>query len=115
MAMRKSSIVIYTTSCPRCERCYLIFRNIGKSERAAYRLSGATDNCPAQRVISARPDSVPVWSRRLEFDASPEQILDPLKVRIGILQCPYSVDGVHNPDAAVALSRAVNDWQIDEC
>jgi predicted TIM-barrel fold metal-dependent hydrolase len=24
------------------------------------------------------------------------------------------VDGVHNPDAAVALSRAVNDWQIEE-
>jgi predicted TIM-barrel fold metal-dependent hydrolase len=78
--------------------------------------SGATDNWyPASASISAHPDSRPAAGPAgSSLTLLREQILDPLKVRIGILQCPYSVDGVHNPDAAVALSRAVNDWQIEE-
>ncbi|CAA9237436.1 MAG: amidohydrolase 2 [uncultured Chloroflexi bacterium] len=42
------------------------------------------------------------------------QLLDPLHVALGILCCTYEVDSIHNPDAAVVLARAVNDWQIAE-
>jgi predicted TIM-barrel fold metal-dependent hydrolase len=78
--------------------------------------TGATDSWyPGSAEISARPGSRPpdgpAGSRLALLQ---EQVLDPGKVCVGILQCAYSVDGVHNPDAAVALSRAVNDWQIDE-
>jgi uncharacterized protein len=35
-------------------------------------------------------------------------------VDVGILLCTFAVDSLHNPDQAVALARAVNDWQIAE-
>jgi predicted TIM-barrel fold metal-dependent hydrolase len=41
-------------------------------------------------------------------------VLDPLGIEAGILCCAYEVDSIHNPDAAAALARAVNDWQIAE-
>lgn len=31
-----------------------------------------------------------------------------------ILNCIYAIDGLHNPDAAIALAGAVNDWLIAE-
>jgi hypothetical protein len=31
-----------------------------------------------------------------------------------VLCCAYAIDSIHNPDAAVALARACNDWQIAE-
>jgi predicted TIM-barrel fold metal-dependent hydrolase len=42
-----------------------------------------------------------------------EQLLDPLGVEIAILSCDYGIESIRNPDAAVALSHAVNDWQIE--
>ena len=35
-------------------------------------------------------------------------------VEAAVLCSPYPVDSLHNPDAAVAFARAVNDWQIAE-
>jgi predicted TIM-barrel fold metal-dependent hydrolase len=35
-------------------------------------------------------------------------------VEVGILNCLYAVDSIHNPDSAMAMSRAVNDWQAAE-
>lgn len=43
-----------------------------------------------------------------------EHVLDPLEAEVGILTCVYAVDSIKNPDAAVAVSAAVNDWQIEE-
>jgi len=43
-----------------------------------------------------------------------EQLLDATGVAAAILCSPYSVDGLHHPDAAVAFASAVNDWQIAE-
>jgi uncharacterized protein len=40
--------------------------------------------------------------------------LDPLSLEHAILNCLYAIDSLHNPDAAVALASAVNDWQIAE-
>jgi predicted TIM-barrel fold metal-dependent hydrolase len=31
-----------------------------------------------------------------------------------ILNCAYAIDGLHNPDAAIAFAAAVNDWLIAE-
>jgi predicted TIM-barrel fold metal-dependent hydrolase len=43
-----------------------------------------------------------------------QQTLDAWGAEIGILNCAYAVESIHNPDAAVAMARAVNDWQIAE-
>jgi len=43
-----------------------------------------------------------------------EQVLDPTGVDYAVLNCLYAIDSLHNPDAAVALASAVNDWQIAE-
>ncbi len=40
--------------------------------------------------------------------------LDPSGVDIAILNCMYAIDTLNNPDAAVAMAAAVNDWQIDQ-
>lgn len=39
--------------------------------------------------------------------------LDESGAEIGLLNCLYAVDSVHNPYAASALAAAVNDWQIE--
>jgi predicted TIM-barrel fold metal-dependent hydrolase len=43
-----------------------------------------------------------------------ERVLDAGGVACGILNCTYAVDGLHNPAQAVAMARAVNDWQVAE-
>lgn len=42
------------------------------------------------------------------------QVLDPLGAELAILSCDYGVESVRNPDAAAALARAVNEWQVAE-
>lgn len=49
----------------------------------------------------ARPADV----RRMQAD-----VLDATRVQHGILHCTYAVDGLHNPDQAIAVARATNDW-----
>jgi len=70
---------------------------------------------PRKAPTTARPGSTP--DRRpagSDLGLLRSQVLDPQAVEIGVLCCAYEVDSLHNPDAAVALSRAVNDWQIAE-
>jgi predicted TIM-barrel fold metal-dependent hydrolase len=43
-----------------------------------------------------------------------EQVLGPWGVEVGILNCAYSIDSLHNPDTAAAIAAAVNDWLIAE-
>src|SRR5581483_1523343 len=43
-----------------------------------------------------------------------DELLDPTGAELAILNCLYAVDSLNNPDAAVALSSAVNDWLINE-
>jgi len=77
---------------------------------------GAVDLAyPKNAPTSARPDAAPPHGPPgSDLDLLRSQVLDPLEVRLGILCCAYAIDSIHNPDAAVALSRAVNDWQIAE-
>jgi len=71
---------------------------------------------PRNAPTTARPGSLPEDGRPAGSDLEllRRQVLDPLGVEIGLLCCAYAVDSLHNPDAAVALARAVNDWQIAE-
>jgi len=43
-----------------------------------------------------------------------EQLLDPLNMEIGILNCLYRVAEQLNDEFSAALARAVNDWQMAE-
>jgi predicted TIM-barrel fold metal-dependent hydrolase len=43
-----------------------------------------------------------------------QHVLDPWGTRIGIVNCAYAVDSLHNPDTAAAMAAAVNDWLIAE-
>ena len=78
---------------------------------------GATDSAyPKNAPTTARSDAVPseggVAGSRL--DLLQEQILDPHKVELAVLACTYAIDSLRNPDAAIALASAVNDWQVAE-
>ncbi len=48
------------------------------------------------------------------LDLIREHVLDPWNVEVGILNCAYAVDSIHNPDSAAAMASAANDWQIAE-
>src|SRR5258708_4690095 len=50
----------------------------------------------------------------LDLDHLRRNALDPWQTQIGILNCAYAVESLHNPDAAAALASAVNDWQRAE-
>ena len=43
-----------------------------------------------------------------------QQALDPWGSQLAILSCSYAVESIHNPDADLAIARAVNDWLIAE-
>jgi predicted TIM-barrel fold metal-dependent hydrolase len=53
------------------------------------------------REAAALPTSV---------DVVREHVLDADDVEIGILNCAYAVDSLHNPDTAATMAAAVNDW-----
>ena len=77
---------------------------------------GAIDSAyPKSAPTSARPGSAPSSGPAgSDLGLLRSQILAPRGVQLGILCCAYAIDSIHNPDAAVALSRAVNDWQVAE-
>lgn len=76
----------------------------------------AESSYPRNAPTTARPGSLPPDGNPPGSDLGllRQQVLDPLGVDVGILCCSYAIDSLHNPDAAVALARAVNDWQIAE-
>lgn len=43
-----------------------------------------------------------------------EQALDPWGTSAAIVNCVYGIDGLRNPDVAVALASAVNDWLAEQ-
>jgi predicted TIM-barrel fold metal-dependent hydrolase len=71
---------------------------------------------PPGAPVAARPGSRPADGTPAGSSLSllQEQVLDPTAVDYAILNCLYAIDSLHNPDAAVALASAVNDWQIAE-
>jgi predicted TIM-barrel fold metal-dependent hydrolase len=70
-------------------------------------------------VDTAYPPHAPTTSRSetpvpTSVDVVREQVLDPWATEIGILNCSYAVDSLHNPDTAAAMAGAVNDWLVAE-
>jgi predicted TIM-barrel fold metal-dependent hydrolase len=66
---------------------------------------------PLSSIPGARPAGGPPGS---DPDLLRRQLLDPWGVTTAITHCTYGVDGIHNPDWAVAMARALNDWQRAE-
>lgn len=71
----------------------------------------AYPRAPTSARAGSRPANGPAGS---DLGLLREHVLDAWGVERAILNCAYAVDSVHNPDADVALARAVNDWQIAE-
>jgi predicted TIM-barrel fold metal-dependent hydrolase len=69
---------------------------------------------PRGAATSARPDATPPEGGPPGSSLAllQEQVLDAWNVEIGILNCAYAIESLHNPDAAVAMASAVNEWQI---
>lgn len=66
---------------------------------------------PTSAAPGTKPDDGPPGS---SLELMRQQVLDPLGIATGILNCAYPLESIHNPDTAFALMRAVNDWQIAE-
>src|SRR6266850_338233 len=72
---------------------------------------GPTDTAyPPRAPTSIRPGAAAPNS----LNVVREQVLDPWNTEIGILNCAYAVDSLHNPDTAAAMASAVNDWLVAE-
>lgn len=76
-------------------------------------------------VLQYHPRHSPIASRPMRCDPASgsevtalerlqQEVLDPGDVEVAVSSCLYAVDSIHNPDVAVALASAVNDWQIHE-
>ena len=71
---------------------------------------------PRWAPTTERPGSeLPDW-RQAASDLSviKRDVLDADQLSFAVLCCTYAIDSLHNPDAAIAMARAVNDWQIAE-
>ncbi|HEX4216389.1 MAG TPA: amidohydrolase family protein [Candidatus Dormibacteraeota bacterium] len=73
---------------------------------AAYPGNAPTTVAPMWRNGAAPPGT------SLELLRS--QLLDPLDIGCGILNCSYGADSIRNPDTACQVAAAVNEWQVAE-
>jgi predicted TIM-barrel fold metal-dependent hydrolase len=71
---------------------------------------------PPGSPVAARPGTQPADEAPPGSDLAllQRQVLDEPGVELAILNCLYAVDSLHNPDAAIALASAVNDWLVAE-
>jgi uncharacterized protein len=70
-------------------------------------------------VDTAYPSGAPTTLKEggrkpTSLDIIQQDVLDKDDVEIGILNCAYGVDSLHNPDTAAAMAAAVNDWLARE-
>src|SRR5579864_4002031 len=80
--------------------------------RAGSRPAGTPGDGPAgARPGAGQPTVVPAGS---DLNLVRTQVLADPQIQAAVLCSPYPVDGLHNPDAAIAFARAVNDWQIEQ-
>jgi len=76
---------------------------------------GATETgYPPGAATSLRPDLAGLPGIAATVDDLRARSLDPWDVEAAILVCAYGAETVKNPDAAIALSRAVNGWVAAE-
>jgi hypothetical protein len=69
-------------------------------------------NAPVTWRPGSKPEADATTADRLDLLRA--QLLDADGVERAIVQCSYGIEGLHNPDAAVAFAAATNDWLIAE-
>lgn len=75
--------------------------------------SGAADEVyPSNWPITNVQRDAGRGRRQLDLDGA--NLCEHVGAEYAVLNCTYAVDSIHNPDAAVAVARAVNEWQRDE-
>jgi len=78
---------------------------------ATTQFRGPTDTAwPPTAATSMRPDLAGVAGVAESVADVRERALGPWQTETAILVCAYATEAVKNPDAAAALSRAVNSW-----
>ena len=83
-------------------------------QQSVFKGAGTTyypPNAPLAARPGSKPENGPPGSSLALLQ---EQVLDPLGIEIGLLNCLYAIDSLHNPEAATSFASAVNDWQIAE-
>jgi len=74
-----------------------------------------SDLYPPRSPLSAIPGAQPAdGPPASDPDLLRTQLLDPWRLHVAVTHCIYGIDGIHNPDWAVAMASAVNDWQHAE-
>ncbi|WP_320669524.1 amidohydrolase family protein [Patulibacter defluvii] len=71
-----------------------------------YPANAATSRDPSLEPVDGAPPGTTLRSLQ-------QQLLDPWGTSVAIVNCVYGIDGVRNPDVAVALASAVNDWLVE--
>jgi uncharacterized protein len=66
---------------------------------------------PANAPLSSRPGTVPTSAA---IDALRTHVFDRWRARYAVANCGIEISAIHNDDWALAMARAVNDWQIAE-
>jgi predicted TIM-barrel fold metal-dependent hydrolase len=102
---------------PSVEALYPYLSSHWREYIARSGFKGPTDTpYPKGAATSARAGTSPGNGRPPGSDLGllREQALDAWGTEVGILNCSYAVESVHNPDAAAALASAVNDWLTAE-
>jgi predicted TIM-barrel fold metal-dependent hydrolase len=92
---------------PRFWREYIAQSSFKGPIDTPYPPAAATSLAPQYRTQSGAAPA-------LDLDHLRRNALDPWKTEIGILNCSYALESLHNPDAAAALASAVNEWQMAE-
>lgn len=77
---------------------------------------GASDTpYPPHAPTTARPGSKPPEGPPgSDLSMLATQALDQWGTAVGILNCAYGIESIHNPDGAAAMAAAVNDWHRAE-
>jgi predicted TIM-barrel fold metal-dependent hydrolase len=77
---------------------------------------GVTRTYPPRMPGYVRPEWKPDGDRvpASDVDLLREHILDPWNVDRAIVNCYYAIDSIRHPDLASAITRAVNDWLVNE-
>jgi uncharacterized protein len=65
-------------------------------------------------VDTAYPPNAPTTGKASTLESVQHDVLDAWNVKVGILNCSYAIDSLHNPDTAAAMAAAVNDWLVAE-
>ncbi len=77
-------------------------------EKSGFRGPDANDY-PRDAPLTSRPGCPSPGEVTL---SDVQGLLDGWGLSIGILNCGYRVQSIHNPDLSAALASAINDWQI---